>query len=217
MYSGGTAKLPAEDTAGKLASLDVFRGAVIATMVFVNYLHGIKDIPAWAKHMPYPEDGYTFVDVVFPAFLFIVGVAIPLALDGRRRRGASTPALVGHVVLRSAGLILLGLIMVNEEEHFSAGATGIARGWYYLAAYAAAGVLWAVYPARTAAWRVAAVAARVAAALALAYLLAVYRGETKDGEVIWLRPSWWGSSGSSAGRTSTVPSFTWRSVATQRR
>src|SRR6516162_2762766 len=116
MRDGGPAKPTAGAPAEKLVSLDVFRGAVIATMVFVNYLHGIKEIPGWAKHMPYPEDGFTFVDVVFPAFLFIVGVAIPLALEARRRRGASTPALVAHIAVRSAGLILLGLIMVNEEE-----------------------------------------------------------------------------------------------------
>src|ERR1022692_2575660 len=74
----------------RLASLDAFRGLVILTMTFVNYLAGVKAIPAWAKHLPQDQDGYTFVDVVFPGFLFIVGVAIPLALHKRMARGESS-------------------------------------------------------------------------------------------------------------------------------
>ena len=44
-------------------------------MVFVNDLAGVSDIPAWMKHVAADADSMTFVDVVFPAFLFIVGMA----------------------------------------------------------------------------------------------------------------------------------------------
>ena len=64
-------------------------------MTFVNYLAGVKHIPAWAKHMPEKADGYTFVDVVFPAFLFIVGVALPLALHKRMALGESPSPCCG--------------------------------------------------------------------------------------------------------------------------
>src|SRR4051812_471591 len=55
-------------TSSRLLSLDVYRGLVIVVMTFVNYLSPVKEIPAWAKHWPENLEGYTFVDVVFPAF-----------------------------------------------------------------------------------------------------------------------------------------------------
>src|ERR1700704_6524051 len=82
------------DLPPRLTSLDAFRGLVILTMIFVNFLAGVSDIPSWAKHTPDKVDGYTFVDLVFPGFLFIVGVAIPLALQNRRQRGDSTIRLL---------------------------------------------------------------------------------------------------------------------------
>src|SRR2546423_15699493 len=73
-------------------SVDVLRGLVMFTMVFVNDVAGVDAAPWWMKH--YEEsgrgkNGMTFVDVVFPAFLFIVGLSIPLAVEARRAQGDS--------------------------------------------------------------------------------------------------------------------------------
>ena len=60
-------------------SIDVLRGLVMFTMVFVNDVAGVHGIPAWMKHHhPDNASGMTFVDLVFPAFLFLVGMSIPL-------------------------------------------------------------------------------------------------------------------------------------------
>ena len=87
----------------RLASLDAFRGFVILTMVFVNHLAGIRDVPGWMRHMPEGAEGMTFVDVVFPAFLFIVGMAIPPALDRRRERGRRSRGRSGTSPCAAAG------------------------------------------------------------------------------------------------------------------
>ena len=63
----------------RILSIDAFRGITIFVMIFVNELAGIRDIPQWMKHMPADADAMSFVDVVFPAFLFIVGMSIPFA------------------------------------------------------------------------------------------------------------------------------------------
>ena len=70
----------------RILSIDIFRGLTIFLMVFVNDLAGVSDIPAWMKHVPADFDGMTFVDVVFPAFLFIVGMAVPFAVKNRLER-----------------------------------------------------------------------------------------------------------------------------------
>jgi predicted acyltransferase len=58
----------------------------------------------------------TITDLVFPAFLFVVGMAIPFALGARRARGESRLAVLRHVVARAAALVLIGVLMVNAEH-----------------------------------------------------------------------------------------------------
>src|SRR3954466_15985957 len=64
----------------RLLSLDAYRGFVIAAMTFVNYLAGLPRMPLWLLHADERPDTYTLPDLVFPGFLFIVGVALPLSL-----------------------------------------------------------------------------------------------------------------------------------------
>ncbi len=176
----------------RLASLDAFRGLVILTMTLVNYLAGVKNIPAWAKHMPQDADGYTFVDVVFPGFLFIVGVAIPLALHKRMARGESLFLLLRRVLGRSASLLLVGVIMVNASC-YSADATGLSKSLWFLLAMLAVVVLWTIYPADVPKTRQRLfLGLRLCAGAGLLALLLVFRGKNADGQVVWLQHSWWG-------------------------
>jgi heparan-alpha-glucosaminide N-acetyltransferase len=54
--------------------------------------------------------------MVFPFFLFIVGLSMPLAIRSRLKRNPSLPALWGHVALRTVSLMTLGLILANAED-----------------------------------------------------------------------------------------------------
>jgi len=90
----------------RLVSLDVFRGLTIAGMVLVNN-------PGTWSHIYWPLEhaewnGWTPTDLIFPFFLFIVGVAIPLAFGKRIERGDARRALFLKVLYRSAIIFLLG-------------------------------------------------------------------------------------------------------------
>ena len=100
----------------RLASIDVLRGLTMAVMVFVNELAGVNGLPWWNYHMKADVDAMTYVDMVFPFFLFIVGLSMPLAIAGRLRRNPSLPALWMHVVLRTAALMTIGLVLANADE-----------------------------------------------------------------------------------------------------
>ena len=82
----------------RVLSIDAFRGITILVMIFVNELAGIRDIPSWMKHMPRDADAMSFVDVVFPAFLFIVGMSIPFAINSRLAKGCSFFQLQQHIL-----------------------------------------------------------------------------------------------------------------------
>jgi predicted acyltransferase len=109
------------ETSQRITSIDALRGLVMFTMIFVNDLAGAphKLVPDWMVHYSdrHRGSGMTFVDLVFPAFLFIVGMSIPFAI--RSRLGREGPLwknvllVLGHILLRTASLIMLGVIMVN--------------------------------------------------------------------------------------------------------
>src|SRR3954471_16831381 len=92
----------------RVISVDVLRGLVMFTMVFVNDAYGARGLPNWMKHY---EDvhpggsGMTFVDVVFSAFLFIVGMSIPIPIENRRRKGDRWLKIIGHAIVRTASLV----------------------------------------------------------------------------------------------------------------
>ena len=93
----------------RLLSLDAFRGLTVATMILVNNPGDWSHIYAPLRHADW--HGCTPTDLVFPFFLFIVGVAIPFAQAARLKRldlGQSRAALVPAILRRSALLFLIG-------------------------------------------------------------------------------------------------------------
>jgi hypothetical protein len=103
-------------TSTRVVSIDIFRGITMAVMIFVNDLDSVHGLSKWTYHMPENVDAMTYVDMVFPAFLFIVGMALPIAVRQRLKRNASVASLWLHVVLRSLALLVLGLILANAER-----------------------------------------------------------------------------------------------------
>ena len=173
-------------TSQRILSIDAFRGVTIAIMVFVNELSGIRDIPAWMKHMPKTADAMSFVDVVFPAFLFIAGMSIPFALNNRIAKHPGLPALCGHIIWRTIGLLTLGVFMVNDEGGDYSHMPISIHIWSFLF-YFCAILIWRVYPARMEQkkkyWQAVGITGLVVLAI-------IYRGGESGHEV--MSPRWWG-------------------------
>jgi len=92
-----------------MVSLDVFRGATIAGMILVNDPGSWGHIYAPLEHAEW--NGWTPTDLIFPFFLFIVGVSMTLSFASRIARGISRRSLIGHVLRRSALIFALGLFL----------------------------------------------------------------------------------------------------------
>lgn len=92
----------------RLLALDVFRGLTLFGMLLVNSHGGAYRYPP-LSHVPW--HGWTFTDLVFPFFLFIVGVAIPYSIENRRARGVSRTAIVLSTLRRAVVLCAIGLAM----------------------------------------------------------------------------------------------------------
>lgn len=97
--------------AGRLMSLDVFRGATIAAMMLVNNPGSWSHIYPPLRHAEW--NGWTFTDTIFPFFLWIVGVAIPLSVSRRLEQGQSRRELEWHALRRATILFGLGLFLAT--------------------------------------------------------------------------------------------------------
>ncbi|WP_337175801.1 DUF5009 domain-containing protein [Paludisphaera sp.] len=195
MSHGDTSPTAPVAASARVASVDAMRGLTILLMVFVNDLG--PSAPRWLGHIQPPDaDGMTVADLVFPWFLFIVGVSIPLASERASARGATTAGQFGHVLARSVGLMVLGVISNNSGADRSLGG----GSWGPLA-FIAILLAWSVPPDGPAGRRAAFLALKGAGALGLLALLATYRREPVDTSLFlvgpvegwaWLRTGWWG-------------------------
>ena len=107
---------PTRSETKRLVSLDVFRGITIAGMVLVNN-------PGSWEHIYWPLEhaswhGWTPTDLVFPFFLFIVGVAITLAFGSRVEIGRSKRDLYLKIIKRSLIIFAIGLFL-NGFPYFN--------------------------------------------------------------------------------------------------
>lgn len=135
----------------RISSIDILRALTMVLMIFVNDLWSLKDIPGWLEHTAAAEDGMGLADVVFPAFLFIVGMSAPLAIAARRKKGDNNQKIFLHILERGAALLVMGLFLVNGES-LNAEATGINRWLWNVLSCLSFIALWNAWPKDTNPW-----------------------------------------------------------------
>jgi predicted acyltransferase len=173
----------------RILSIDIFRGLTILVMVFVNDLAGIKGLPWWNYHIPPGEQGLTYVDVVFPAFLFIVGMAIPLAIEKRNSKGDSILKILYHILIRSLSLVVLGLLIMNGRDMDPA-STGISYTAWNVLMFTGVILLWNNYPKTNKKSDYIFSILKWSGLIILLILLFIYRRDV-DGEILWINKKNW--------------------------
>lgn len=173
----------------RLKSIDILRALTMLLMIFVNDLWSLTEIPVWLEHKAADEDGMGLADVVFPAFLFIVGLSIPHAIRARLSRGDSKLMLVRHIAERTLALLIMGVFMVNLEN-ISAENLLFSRSLWQLLMTLAFFLIWNVYRGpvlgRFSPWIMKGLGWAI-----LLFLAITYSGAGDGGEQ-WMRFHWWG-------------------------
>ncbi len=96
-------------TSQRLTSVDVYRGLAVAGMILVDN-PGSDDLAYWPiKHTVW--NGWTPADLIFPSFVFLVGVSMVFSLGARLRRGESRQQIFLHVLWRTLILIAVGFLV----------------------------------------------------------------------------------------------------------
>lgn len=170
-------------------AIDVFRALTMMLMIFVNDLWTLKGVPEWLKHVPADVDGMGLSDLVFPAFLFIVGLSIPLAIRNRWNRGEAHSGILIHVFSRSIALLIMGVFHVNLESYQPEGALLPKAVWQILLTVAFF-LIWLDYPKeegeKPKKW-----VGQILGWGMLIFLAAVYQGGELSAPV-WMDFYWWG-------------------------
>ena len=125
-------------------SIDILRGLTMLLMVFVNDLWSVGGVPHFLEHFEAFEDGMGVADVVFPMFLFAMGMSIPYAIERRFAKGCTGESTLGHILSRTFALVLMGVFIVNSESKFTS-TVGYGLDLYRLLMVAAFFLIWNQY------------------------------------------------------------------------
>lgn len=114
-------------------------------MIFVNDLPWSENFPHWLEHALPGEDTLGLADIVFPAFLFIVGMSIPFAFESRHAKGEGDGKIFLHILVRSLALIIIGVLIANRWL-INSKMSGYDIDIYSLIIMAAFFLIWNMYP-----------------------------------------------------------------------
>ncbi|WP_255478216.1 DUF5009 domain-containing protein [Rhizosphaericola mali] len=158
-------------------------------MLFVNDLYE-PGVPHWLVHAKAEVDGMGLADWVFPGFLFMVGMAIPYAINSRIKKGETSKKIFTHILLRTLSLLTIGFFVMNGEEYLNENLTGINHLWWLTAAYVCLFLIWNKYPAPSKYAKLF-IGLKVIGILGLLFLAYIF----KSGEALhpsWMHIGWWG-------------------------
>ncbi len=176
-------------TQNRIFSIDVFRAITMLLMIFVNDLWSLTGVPLWLEHSRADQDFLGFSDIVFPSFLFIVGMAIPYAIRNRIAKGDSHLQILQHIALRSLALLVMGFFTVNISD-LNVEASGFSRELFQILMVAGFFLIWNVYP-KSEDWKKYLFIGLQLVGVLLLLLLGYFFKGGKDGSE-QMSPQWWG-------------------------
>ena len=130
----------------RIITIDILRGITIFAMILCANIGYQSDLPAWMFHGQTPPPTYAFnpdipgitwVDLVFPFFLFTMGAAFPLAMRKRLENGASRWSVTGSLLRRWLTLTIFAIVLGNAYMIGSSPRPAIVKGIFQI-------VLWGV-------------------------------------------------------------------------
>ncbi|MFT6717093.1 MAG: putative acyltransferase [Saprospiraceae bacterium] len=172
----------------RIASIDILRALTMLLMIWVNDFWSIIGVPKWLQHAEWGEDYLGFSDIIFPLFLFIVGLSIPLAIEQGRTKGLVSTSIAKQVIIRSASLLVIGFFMVNYETIHTESLLINKMGYFVIMTIAVV-LIW-MHWKRTPVpvkWHL---PLQLLGVVLLVFLAVIYKGGD-DGE-LWMTGQWWG-------------------------
>jgi predicted acyltransferase len=170
----------------RVLAIDIMRGLTLFLMLFVNDLF-VPGVPGWLVHTEANFDGMGLADWVFPGFLFMVGMAVPFAVQSRLKIGDTWPRVLVHIFVRTISLLIIGIFMMNSSR-LNPDLAGISKNLWAILMYISVFLIWNQYRNLSSNIQLIFKAIGLIGLIALA---AVFRSGTPE-SVGWMQTGWWG-------------------------
>ena len=167
------------------AAIDILRALTVWLMIFVNDFWSVKGVPQWMHHAGRGVDFLGLADVVYPIFLFVVGMSIPYAIENRIKKGLPDSSTVLHIFSRTLALLVMGAFTEQTLSGMSQEVVMSMPVWKMLMVTGFF-LVWNTYPRTDKPVRHLYTALQVAGVVLLIYLAFIFRDRNGG----YLRGSW---------------------------
>ena len=173
------------------AAIDILRALTVLLMIFVNDFWSVIGIPQWMQHAESGVDFLGLADVVYPIFLFVVGMSIPFAIENRFRKGLSGESTVLHIFARTFALLIMGAFTEQSLSTFAPDVVPYSKAVFKMLFVAGFFMIWNVYPKteNTTRKRIY-TAIQIVGVLLLCYLAYNFRSIGREGAIVFFRGSY---------------------------
>ena len=175
----------------RIISIDVFRGVTMFLMLWVNDFWTLNSIPKWLKHAVSGEDYLGFSDLIFPWFLFAIGLSIPFAFESRLLKGENNVTIGKHILLRTIALLVMGLFHMNMEM-YNHQSSYISKPIFVIISTFAFFMIWNDHSRFKGKNDFFYKLLPFLGVTVLIIMFFIYRGQDYDGNAIGFRIHWWG-------------------------
>jgi predicted acyltransferase len=160
-------------------------------MLWVNDFWTLNNIPKWLKHATSGENYLGFSDLIFPWFLFVMGMSIPFSFENRLKKSETDLDILKHIIFRTIALIILGLYHMNMEM-YNHNSSLISKPYFVIMCTTAFFMIWNKYPKPKSDDNIFLNILPTIGIVILLGSLFLYKGQNYNGLPIGFRIHWWG-------------------------
>ena len=160
-------------------------------MLWVNDFWTLNSIPKWLKHAVSGEDYLGFSDLIFPWFLFAIGLSIPFAFESRLLKSENNVTIGKHILLRTIALLVMGLFHMNMEM-YNHQSSYISKPIFVIISTFAFFMIWNDHSRLKGKNDFFYKLLPFLGVTILIIMFFIYRGQDYDGNAIGFRIHWWG-------------------------
>lgn len=173
-------------TQPRFLAIDLLRATTMFFMIFVNDIWTLTNIPTWIGHTNADVDGMGFADIIFPIFLFIVGLSIPYAIEAKIAKGEKLTSILLHIIGRTISLLIMGVLLVNAEYYSDQ--AYLHKSYWMILLIISFFLIWRVYPKSQSDTKY----YRLVGIMILVCLTLVFKHQDGEQGIAALQAYWWG-------------------------